>query len=148
MENCVSAVGFLIRLFTWPSDQPRHATKRLNLPERNQIAPVKALQTRGRRCPRSRRRYHCIGKNLPQTRGEKLGEGIDRCSPIDKDRAWQRFSLLLSQRLRCYHETLVCGGGRLFPGWFAARTCSGAASHPDRRRGQGGCQERPNLPAV
>ena len=41
MENCGSAVGCVIRLLTWPSDQPRHATRHLNLPDRNQIAPVK-----------------------------------------------------------------------------------------------------------
>src|SRR5260370_34778573 len=28
------------QLLTWPTDQPRHATKRLNLPDRNQIAPI------------------------------------------------------------------------------------------------------------
>src|SRR5438105_2907503 len=54
MENCGSAVGYVIRLFTWPSDQPRHATKHLNLPDRNQIAP------KSNKNPKSRRKHSKI----------------------------------------------------------------------------------------
>ena len=39
-----SAVTFCNRLFTWPTDQPRHATKIFNLSGRFQIAPRLVLR--------------------------------------------------------------------------------------------------------
>ncbi len=51
------------RLFTWPADQPRHATRHFNLPGRNQFAPLSG---------KSSATYAYILRSIPiQTRSKR-----------------------------------------------------------------------------
>src|SRR5665213_3865996 len=45
MENCGSAVIKCDRIFTWPSDQPRHATYASAYPVETNSPPVEACET-------------------------------------------------------------------------------------------------------
>ena len=124
------------QLFTWPTDQPRHATKRLNLPDRNQVAPTSSLLYRLAKIYYKAQKYSNLWMlmNIPEARSTSpLGLPLEgEVSPMPLVIECPCRQEIEGSRRTCRQKVKCPGCGQAVPRAGAGRGRTG------RRRGHAG----------